>query len=141
MPASVSIAQAILESEWGRSGLAKIAKNLFGIKADVSWMGPSRAMPTEEVRRGKTYKITAKFRAYRTFTDSINDHARFLSVNPRYHKAFLTTGGPNFAKEIAKAGYATDPDYAEKLVNLIRHYDLEKYDVPQGSVATPKAAS
>jgi flagellar rod assembly protein/muramidase FlgJ len=128
VPASVTLAQAILESGWGTSGLSLRAMNLFGIKADASWTGSKMVFPTAEVVNGKRVFVSAAFRAYSTWTGSVHDHAQFLVANPRYAAAFQTTNGADFAHAIAKAGYATDPEYADKLVALMNVRNLYQYD-------------
>jgi flagellar rod assembly protein/muramidase FlgJ len=128
VPASVSIAQAILESGWGKSGLSQKAFNLFGIKADSNWHGASVNMPTTEYLHGKKMTVNAPFRKYKSFSESIHDHAEFLKNNHRYEPAFQCTTGVSFASEIANCGYATDPAYAHLLIQLIRQYSLDKYD-------------
>lgn len=126
VPASVTLAQAILESAWGKSVKGM---NLFGIKADSSWTGPTVSFPTHEVVNGKPIQIEAKFRAYSSWDGSVEDHAKFLTENPRYKPAFAFKDGPNFARAIAKAGYATDPAYADKLIAIMRGRDLTAFDV------------
>jgi flagellum-specific peptidoglycan hydrolase FlgJ len=128
VPASVSIAQAILESAWGKSGLTVKANNLFGVKADNSWKGESVLMPTAEYHKGVRIIVKAPFRKYPTLSDSISDHALFLSNNKRYSLAFECKTGCDFAIAIAKAGYATDPKYSAKLISLINKYCLDEYD-------------
>ena len=125
VPASVTLAQAILESAWGKSVKGM---NLFGIKADASWTGPTVSFPTHEVVNGKPIQIEAKFRAYSSWDGSVEDHAKFLTENPRYKPAFEFKDGPNFARAIAKAGYATDPAYADKLISIMRGRDLTAFD-------------
>lgn len=128
VPASVSIAQAILESNWGKSKLSVEANNFFGIKADKSWKGDIVLKPTTEYKNGVPIRVEAKFRKYATIEDSIVDHANFLLHNRRYAKAFECKAGESFCKAIADAGYATDPAYADLLIGLIRQYDLTQYD-------------
>ena len=123
--ASVSIAQAVLESGWGKSAPGN---NLFGIKADKSWKGAFKSFFTDEFEGGKKMRKEQRFRAYTTRADSIKDHADFLLRNPRYAGAFKTRTGLDFATAIAAAGYATDPDYAAKLSQLITDYKLMEYD-------------
>lgn len=127
---SVTIAQAILESSWGKSGLTKRANNLFGIKA-FNWLGPVCTMPTNEEYNGVTIQITANFRAYATWYDSIVDHAMFLKVNSRYEQAgvFSAKSFQEQASALQFAGYATDSNYSKSLITLIMKYDLSKYDV------------
>ncbi|MGG6311279.1 glycoside hydrolase family 73 protein [Paenibacillus macerans] len=128
VPASLTIAQAALESNWGTSGLARQANNLFGIKGS----GPagSLILPTTEYRGGKTVRVNAAFRKYRTWSESIADHAKLLSAN-RYAGARNRTG-PEAARAVAAAGYASDPKYADKLIRLMDSYDLTQYDKPEG---------
>jgi uncharacterized protein YraI len=132
VPASVTIAQAILESGWGRSGLSKMDHNYFGIKCFGS-PGPiaigCRSYRTSECVGRKCYRTSAQFRVYRNAADSFLDHGRFLVVNPRYRKAFSYVNNPDqFAREIHKAGYATSPTYATSLIRLMRQYNLYRYD-------------
>jgi len=127
--ASVTLAQAILESGWGKSALTKKANNLFGIKADKAWKGPTILMPTTEYYRGHKQTVDAFFRRYLSLADSIKDHALFLKKNPRYKAAFDCPTGIEFAKTIAECGYATDPGYAQLLISLIKQHNLEQYDV------------
>jgi flagellar protein FlgJ len=128
VPASVTLAQAILESAWGGSALATQGFNLFGIKADPSWHGQTITMLTHEVVNGKTIAINAPFRKYTSWLGSVDDHAAFLRGNQRYASAFLTTTAEQFVTRIAQAGYATDPNYASALIFLMRSHNLEQYD-------------
>ncbi|MCW3678208.1 glycoside hydrolase family 73 protein [Burkholderia cenocepacia] len=128
VPASVTVAQAALESSWGKRAPGM---NLFGIKADASWRGPVMSQITHEVVNGETVTITARFRAYSDWQGSIDDHAAFLTGNPRYRPAFAFKDGPNFARAIAKAGYATDPLYADKLIAIMSTRGLGALDHPE----------
>lgn len=131
IPASFTIAQAALESAWGESELAKQAFNLFGVKADKAWTGNVLYLPTKEFMQGKWVTVTAAWRKYPGWLASINDRAKFFAVNPRYHLAMTgKRSGDDFARQIALAGYATDPRYAEKLCQIIRQYKLDQYDLP-----------
>jgi flagellar protein FlgJ len=130
VPASVTVAQAALESSWGRRAPGF---NLFGIKADPSWHGPAVLEVTHEVVHGQPITITAAFRAYDDWQGSIDDHAAFLSGNPRYHAAFACASGIEFAHAIAHAGYATDPQYADKLIEIIHAHDLMALDAETAS--------
>lgn len=125
VPASVTIAQAALESGWGANAPGF---NLFGIKADASWTGPVTSFLTHEVVNGQRIEITAAFRAYPDWLGSIDDHAAFLVANPRYKPAFEYSDGPSFASAIAAAGYATDPDYAQKLREIMQEHGLCELD-------------
>jgi flagellar protein FlgJ len=125
IPASVIIAQAALESGWGAHAPGM---NLFGIKADQAWTGPVTTKTTSEVVNGKTMKIVAKFRAYPDWLGSIEDHSQFFLRNPRYAHALTCCDGELFAQAIAQVGYATDPNYAAKLIAVIRSHDLAAFD-------------
>ncbi|MFQ3581330.1 MAG: glucosaminidase domain-containing protein [Chloracidobacterium sp.] len=128
VPASVTIAQAILESGWGRSALAQQANNFFGIKGT----GPagSVTMRTREVINGQSVYVNAQFRKYNTPQESFADHARLFTQSRRYAEAMRHTSDPfRFAAEIHRAGYATDPDYTRKLHDLMRQYNLTQFDV------------
>ena len=135
VPASVTIAQAALESAWGTHAPAF---NLFGIKADASWPGPTTVVKTHEWNGHQMIEMNAAFRAYPDWQGSIDDHALFLAANPRYMAAFAFTDGAKFATAIARAGYATDPQYAAKLQSIIFAHGLHALDEPvvnaQGSV-------
>jgi len=123
--ASVTIAQAALESAWGSRAPGF---NLFGIKADASWSGAVTQQVTHEVVGGRSVVITARFRAYPDWQGSIDDHAAFLRHNPRYAPAFASKDGLEFADAIARCGYATDPDYARKLKSIITVHGLMALD-------------
>jgi flagellum-specific peptidoglycan hydrolase FlgJ len=126
VPASVTVAQAILETGWGKHTIGE-AKNLFGIKG----RGPAGSMraPTREYINGKWVIVDAEFAQYDSFEQSINEHARFFLCNRRYARALKFKENPDtFAREIHKAGYATAPSYAEKLITLMRQYDLYRFD-------------
>ena len=126
VPASFTIAQAILESSWG---LKAPGNNLFGIKADSSWRGATVTVHTHEVINGERVAIDARFRAYANWQGSMDDHGKFLLQNRRYNACFLCCeDSEKFAHAIAAAGYATDPDYAEKIISIIRHHNLKEFD-------------
>lgn len=125
IPASFTVAEAALESGWGAHCPGH---NLFGVKADASWHGPTTMQMTHEVVGGKTETIVAKFRAYSDWLGSIEDHAQFLLDNPRYKAAFTTTDGEKFAAAVARAGYATDPSYAAKICSIIEAHHLSTLD-------------
>ncbi|HEY8473631.1 MAG TPA: sporangiospore maturation cell wall hydrolase GsmA [Natronosporangium sp.] len=132
VPASVSIAQSINESGWGRSSLSAQGNSFFGIKC-FGTPGPiaagCRPYDTRECDADDCFPTTGTFRVYRSAADSFQDHGRFLTVNDRYRPAFRYTDDPDrFAREIHKAGYATDPAYSDKLIALMRQYDLYRFD-------------
>lgn len=130
---SITIAQAILESSWGESELAKLYNNLFGIKADESWKGEYVTLETSEYYN---VKIEDKFRVYKDKFQSIKDHAKFLVENKRYekHGVFEARTYINQANALQNAGYSTVEDnngqkrYAKDLIKLIRQYNLQLID-------------
>ena len=128
IPASITIAQAAVESSWGESELTAKANNLFGIKADPSWTGPSFQIMTGEYVDGHEVMVPASFRAYKSWQGSINDHADFLLTNPRYQPCFATSTARDFAKALQDCGYSTNPDYANLLMEIINFHDLTSYD-------------
>lgn len=126
---SVTLAQAMQESEEGISTLSTKANNLFGIKA-FDWPYQTVSMPTWEHYKGKDITVMAKFRAYNSWKDSVYDHGDFLIDNSVYknHGVFSASSYTAQAKALQSAGYATDPNYASELVDLIKEYSLDKYD-------------
>lgn len=131
VPASVTVAQAILESDWGRSTLATQANNYFGMKA-MGTLGSDGLiyLPTSEYDAdGQLYQIVSAFRAYKSFADSIADHDRLLQQSSRYAPALVFTKDPKqYASLIAQEGYSTDPSYADKLIALMDRYNLYQLD-------------
>lgn len=131
VPASVVVAQAAIESNWGRSYLAKNANNYFGIKADARWAGKSLVRDDWEFYAGRWVNHPSKWRVYDSREASFLDHADFFYANPRYARALGCRADPVcFAIEIHKAGYATDPEYSGKLRSLIEGRLLRAVDVP-----------
>jgi len=130
VPASVTIAQAILESYWGSSRLAREANNYFGIKAQTrSGSAGSIWFDVWEVIGGRNVMQSQAFRAYKTVAESFVDHGEFFVDNGRYASAMAAKSDPRqFARAINRAGYATDPAYASKLIGLMDRYDLYRYD-------------
>ena len=122
------IAQAILESGWGKSGLAKNANNYFGIKAGSSWKGPTITLETqEEYTKGKYTNIKAKFRKYKNMEEGIRGYFEFIS-NSRYSNLKGVTEPQTYLKNIKKDGYATSSKYVTNLMNVITKNNLTKYD-------------
>lgn len=127
---SVFIAQAILESGNGNSSLSKEANNFFGIKADGSWSGPYIVKNTAEVINGATIYVQDKFRKYDTPLLSFLDRVNFLIKNTRYKTAgvFSAHTPEQQAAALLKAGYATDPEYSNKLISIINSNNLKQFD-------------
>ena len=128
VPASFTVAQAALESGWGESLLARQGKNLFGVKADPAWRGEVLTFNTREFLRGAWVTVPAHWRKYADWQACIDDHAAFLRQNRRYTPCFACTTGAAFAWAVAHAGYATDPEYAAKLVSIIEQHQLARLD-------------
>ncbi|MEJ2530089.1 MAG: flagellar assembly peptidoglycan hydrolase FlgJ [Gammaproteobacteria bacterium] len=125
------LAQAALETGWGKhimpSGNGESARNLFGIKTGRRWKGGSVNIGTLEYEQGVAVRKKDRFRAYDTFRDSINDYVDFLQSNPRYSKALASTSDSReYFRELQRAGYATDPHYAEKLTRVLESKDMRK---------------
>ena len=133
IPASFTLAQAALESGWGASKLAGQGRNLFGVKADRSWKGETLDMLTTEVVRGKRIKVMAKWRVYPTWSACMLDRAEFFRRNPRYSKCWAEKTGEGWVRAVAAAGYATDPEYAEKVIAVIRGRNLTRFDNPEAA--------
>lgn len=123
--ASITIAQAILESDWGRSDLAVDSHNLFGIKG--SFNDQSSTLPTDEFENGERITIEASFKKYDTIQESMVDHIDFLKGGT-YDAIKTSTDYKETAYALQNGGYATDPHYAEKLIELIEQFKLNKYD-------------
>lgn len=121
IPASIVLAQGLLESGAGKSELARTSNNHFGIKC-TDWAGEKAYHDDDE--KGEC------FRKYSKVLDSYEDHAQFLKTRPRYASLFQLqpTDYEGWAFGLKKAGYATDPSYAFKLISIIENYSLQKYD-------------
>jgi len=124
VPASVILAQAALESGWGKREIkmpdGSSSHNLFGIKAGKNWHGEVAEVMTTEYKNGQPEKVREPFRAYASYADAFTDYAQFLRDNPRYEQV-LQPGqdAVNAAYSLQRAGYATDPKYADKLVQIM----------------------
>jgi hypothetical protein len=128
VPASVTVAQAIVETGWGKHTIGA-AKNLFGIKGK----GPAGSVraPTREFRNGAWVTIEADFAKYDSFAQSIEEHARLFLKHKRYAAALKVKDDvDSFAHAIQKAGYATAPDYADQLIKLMKTHNLYRFDRP-----------
>lgn len=124
IPAAFMLGQAAHETGWGRSQIKSAdgsnSFNLFGIKAGPGWNGKVAEITTTEYIGGQPRKVVAKFRAYDSYADSFRDYARLIGNNPRYAKVMDNLHSPqSFAANLQKAGYATDPQYANKLSRVI----------------------
>jgi flagellum-specific peptidoglycan hydrolase FlgJ len=139
VPAAVTIAQAIEESAWGRSGLAAQYHNLFGVKGT----GPagSVSLPTSEYQGGHWVTIDAQFRAYHNDAESVADHAELLATSGYYTRAMADRTVPDaFANDLTGV-YATDPEYGSNLIALMRLYNLYQFDGTGASAPAPAPAT
>ena len=126
IPASITLAQGLLESGAGQSTLARKSNNHFGIKCGSDWRG--KTVSHDDDARGEC------FRTYKHPKQSYEDHSKFLVGRPRYASLFKLkiTDYKGWARGLKKAGYATNPRYAEQLIGIIELYDLYKYDTKGG---------
>lgn len=119
---SLLLAQAALETGWGQKVVQNArgsSNNLFNIKADRSWQGDKVTTQALEFHDNTPVKETAAFRSYSNYQDSFNDYVRFLNDNPRYETALQQRGdSESFIRGIHRAGYATDPTYADKVLQV-----------------------
>lgn len=129
IPPQYMLAQAALESGWGkheiRHGDNSPTYNLFGIKAGANWKGDVVETSTTEYINGVAQKTVEKFRAYSSYAEGFNDYAKLLLDNPRYAKVLKSTDAATFANGLQRAGYATDPMYAEKLMRILNSEKLQ----------------
>jgi flagellar protein FlgJ len=131
IPAAFMIGQAAHESGWGKRDIKNAdgsdSHNLFGIKAGAGWSGPVAQITTTEYVGGQAQKVTAKFRAYGSDAYAFSDYARMMTANPRYAGVAAqaaiapasAASASDFAQGLQRAGYATDPAYADKLARVI----------------------
>ena len=122
IPASITLAQGLFESAAGRSDLVRQGNNHFGIKCHTSWTGPTQYH--DDDARGEC------FRVYSDAKESYEDHSRFLARQPRYAQLFAlcATDYKGWARGLKQCGYATNPQYANKLIQIIELYKLHEYD-------------
>ena len=129
MPASIIIAQGMLESAYGQSELAQKANNHFGVKCG-SWSGDSYYHRTKEYKSGEMRNERACFRSYTDAEQSYKDHSEHMLATSNYEDLFKSNNldYKYWAEGLYKSGYASDPEYAAKLINLVERYDLARYD-------------
>jgi flagellar protein FlgJ len=131
IPAAFMIGQAAHESGWGKRDIKNSdgsdSHNLFGIKAGAGWSGATTEITTTEYADGQAQKVSAKFRAYASDADAFSDYARMMKDSPRYAAVAAqaaqapasAASASTFAQGLQRAGYATDPAYADKLARVI----------------------
>ncbi|MDB4279390.1 flagellar assembly peptidoglycan hydrolase FlgJ [Paraglaciecola sp.] len=126
------LAQAAIETGWGQFMIhntsGQNSHNLFGIKADRRWQGDRAMVNTIEFEQGVAATKKAPFRVYDSFADSMQDYVGFVKQNPRYEEAVKQSQSPrDYFSELQKAGYATDPDYANKVLSVFESEQLKQY--------------
>lgn len=131
VPAEAVMAQAALETGWGRHvpthADGRPGHNFFGIKAHGGWEGARLDKTTHEHLGGRMQRVTATFRAYDSIGEGFDDYARFLKSNPRYADALRQgSDAQGFAQGLQEAGYATDPAYANKLLKMMRSEPISR---------------
>jgi flagellar protein FlgJ len=124
IPAAFMIAQSAHETGWGKKEIigrdGSNSNNLFGIKAGANWTGPTVDVMTTEFIGGRAQKVVQKFRAYASHAESFADYAQLMKNSPRYQNVVAAgADAKGFAQGLQRAGYATDPAYAEKLGRVI----------------------
>ena len=128
---SITIAQACLESDYGKSDLSQKYNNLFGVKGNNP--NTSAVLKTKEFEKGKWIEIKARFQIYDSYEASIRAHARLFQKGTtwdakQYRHVLAAKNYEAQAHALVKDGYATDPDYADKLIKLIEEYNLDRFD-------------
>ncbi|HEC29052.1 MAG TPA: flagellar assembly peptidoglycan hydrolase FlgJ [Gammaproteobacteria bacterium] len=126
------IAQAALETGWGKHIIKNpngtSSNNLFGIKSNKEWSGSKVRADTLEFRNGVMTRSNEEFRAYNSIEESLQDYVNFIRDNNRYSRAMDNSGNPEtYAKELQRAGYATDPVYAKKIINIINGKEFSSF--------------
>lgn len=124
IPASFMVSQAAHETGWGKHEIknadGSVSHNLFGIKAGANWKGKVAEVTTTEYVNGQPRRVTARFRAYDSYAESFADYAKLMKDSPRFQQVLANAGtAQGFAQGLQKAGYATDPAYADKLTRVI----------------------
>lgn len=126
----VLLAQSALETGWGKKvsidGSGQSSNNMFNIKADKRWPGATVQVNTVEFNNGVPVPERASFRAYNNAQHSFDDYVAFVSESPRYSRATSAQGSEQFVRELSAAGYATDPQYADKIIGIINSAPLQQ---------------
>lgn len=143
--AKVLLAQSALETGWGKhvmqNNAGQSSHNLFGIKASHGWEGKTVSVQTVEYENGIAEKRQATFRAYDSFEESFNDYVQFLKQNPRYQQALTQVdSNEGFIKGLQKAGYATDPAYAQKIISILGREQLSELTPVKSQLTSEIAA-
>nr|WP_299239881.1 flagellar assembly peptidoglycan hydrolase FlgJ [uncultured Halomonas sp.] len=137
VPAKLILAQAALETGWGRHEIPTASggnsHNLFGIKAGSRWQGDTTDITTTEYRNNRPVQQVDRFRVYDSFEDAFTDYARLIGDNPRYSAVVTAVDAPSAARALQRGGYATDPAYADKLIAVMDSFETT------APIATAKA--
>ncbi len=130
IPAKFLLGHAALESGWGKGEIRTAdgspSHNLFGIKAGRNWKGATVDVTTTEYVDGAPRKMVQTFRAYASYAQAFQDYASLLQNSPRYAAVLKQSDGAGFAQGLQRAGYATDPQYAEKLTRILNGASLRQ---------------
>ncbi|MDB4528571.1 flagellar assembly peptidoglycan hydrolase FlgJ [Pseudomonadales bacterium] len=125
VPSEAILAQAALESGWGQKvsqhSDGRSSHNLFGIKADQRWQGEAVTVNTLEYFTERPVRVSAQFRSYGSYAESFNDYVEFINTNQRYEH--VTQDPQQYPRALQRAGYATDPAYAEKIENIMQRFE------------------
>ena len=128
--AELLVAQAALETGWGKHTMkyddGRSSFNLFGIKAQHGWQGNVLERSSMEYIAGEAQRMVSRFRAYHSPAESLSDYAEFIQSSPRYAAALQTIDDPGYIRAIHQAGYATDPQYAEKIINILNGKPMQQ---------------
>lgn len=130
VPVQFVVAHSALESGWGKSEIrsadGRPTFNLFGVKAGKGWQGPTAEVATTEYIDGVAYAVKEKFRVYSSYAESFRDYANMLSSNSRFSSVLGQQDGSRFSTSLQRSGYATDPQYADKLYRIINGSTLRQ---------------
>ncbi len=136
VPPEAILAQAALESGWGQKvsqhSDGRSSHNLFGIKADQRWQGETVTVNTLEYFTERPVRVSAQFRSYDSYAESFNDYVDFINTNQRYQ--YVTQDPQQYPRALQRAGYATDPAYADKIENIMQRFEQkDDTELPLGS--------
>ncbi len=127
---SMTVAQAILESGWGKSSLSALYYNFFGMKADSTYTGESVVLRTGEEVNGVMITVNGTFRVYHSFEEGIEGYYQFITGYQRYSNLIGETDYKEACRKIQADGWATASNYADYLISLIESFNLTRFDIP-----------
>lgn len=141
VPAKLILAQAVLETGWGRHEIPDAnggnSHNLFGIKAGSRWQGDTTDITTTEYKNNRPVQQVDRFRVYGSFEEAFTDYARLIGDNPRYSGVVTATDAPSAARALQSSGYATDPAYADKLIAVMDSFGAPRQPASLSASAAP----